>query len=253
MLACIAPRVLRRIPVSALETRRWDREWVHYLNLHGTAGYLLDHARMTPLSESMQGLSQLGDEDMLSAQLFQEMTPLQIWAPGAELVNRTVLEIGCGPGYLGKQLGYVADAYLGLDYSQLALSIARAVSPERCTYLHLSQTRDILRYRGRIDAMVGRYFFIHQNFDNALWLLQLARLLLRPGGHVHADFYQHDPGVEQGVIFPARSPLSQEHPSCGFDYTEADVRELAERSGLTIVKMQRHLAMQRLFVRYRRG
>lgn len=253
MLGLMTRRVLRKVPVSALETRRWDREWVHYLNLHGTSGYLLDHAQMQPIPDAIDRLGAMFDEQVLAAQLFREMMPLQVWAPGAELVGKNVLEIGCGPGYLGKQLGYVARHYLGLDYSQLALCVARAVSPDRCTYLHLSEASQIQRYRGRIDTMVGRFFFIHQNFDNALWVLQLAHVLLRTGGHVHADFYQRDPAVEQGIIFPARSPLSKDHPSCGFEYTEDDARELARRTGFRIVQLQPMRSMQRLFVRYEKA
>jgi SAM-dependent methyltransferase len=253
MLATLAGRVLRRMPVSALETGRWDREWVHYLNLHGTSGYLLDHAQMQPLPGALEHLAALRDDETLAARIFEPLAPLHVWAPGAALVDKNVLEIGCGPGYLGKQLGYVARSYLGLDYSQLALCVARAVSPQTCTYLHLSQHKDILRWRGRIDTMVGRFFFIHQNFDNALWLLQLAHLLLRPRGQVHADFYHADTTVEQGVVFPARSSLSPQHPSCAFDYREDDVRELARRSSLTLVKTHRDVAMQRLFARFEKA
>src|SRR5581483_3182119 len=138
------------------------------------------------------------------------------------------------------------------DYSQLALSLARLLSPPGCTYLHLSQTEEIRKQRGRFDAMVGRFFFIHQNFDNATWLLHLARLLLRPGGHVHADFYRGDPDVPQGIIFPAKSPLSSVHASCAFEYTEEDAQALAKLTGFKVVKVQRHLPMQRLFVRFER-
>jgi SAM-dependent methyltransferase len=250
MTTLSAEQFLRTIPVSAEQTRRWDREWINYFNTEVSPQvYLMDHPRMIPIQETIDGVAALSDEQMLVTQLFTNMLYLGIWVPGADLVNKSVLEIGCGQGFLGKQLAYVAHQFLGIDYSEFALSIARLVSPPNCVYLHLSQKEELLRHRDTIDTMVSRYFFIHQNFDTARWVLQLAHLLLKRGGRVHADFYQGDPQVEQGLVFPARSPLALEQPSCAFEYSRADVQALAELTGFKVVHEQRHLPMQRLFVR----
>jgi 2-polyprenyl-3-methyl-5-hydroxy-6-metoxy-1,4-benzoquinol methylase len=245
-----AEQFLRTIPVSAEQTRRWDREWINYFNTEvDPRVYLMDHPRMIPIQETIDRVGTLSDEEMLVTQLFKNMLYLSIWVPGADLVDKAVLEIGCGQGYLGKQLAYVAHHFLGIDYSEFALSIARLVSPPNCVYLHLSQADEMLRHRATIDTMVARYFFIHQNFETARWVLQLAHLLLKPGGRVHADFYQGDPQVEQGIVYPARSKLETEQPSCAYEYSQADVRELAALTGFKVVHEQRHVPMQRLFVR----
>lgn len=175
---------------------------------------------------------------------------LNIWIPGKDLADKNVLEIGCGPGFLGKQIGLIAKSYLGIDYSKLALSIAKLVSPDNCDYIHISDFQNLADRADTIDTMVGRFFFIHQNFDNAIWVLKLARLLLKPGGAIAADFYKGNPEIEQGIVFPAKSPLSSQYPSCGFEYTEAQIQELAKITELKIVNIDRHLEMQRLFVRF---
>jgi SAM-dependent methyltransferase len=252
-----ADDVFQHVPAPSLETERWDREWINYFNTEDPRAYLLDYGRMKPLAGAIGRLGVVDADSMLDTVLFEGPTgaiaPLCIWASGADLVGKSVLEIGCGPGFLGKQLGLVAERYLGIDYSLLAVSIARLVSPPRCTYLHMSAFDRIRAHAGRFDTMVGRFFFIHQNFDNAIWLLRLANLLLRAGGVVCADFYQRDPAVPQGVVLPARTPLAKEHPSCGFEYTEADVVELAARTGFQVVATKRHLPMQRLLVRFRKS
>jgi hypothetical protein len=101
-----------------------------------------------------------------------------------------------------------------------------------------------------IDTMVGRFFFIHQNFNNAMWVLKLLNLLLKQGGIVNADFYKANPKIPQGIVFPAKSPLSEKYPSCAFEYTESEVQELANNLGFKIIKTDFDQEMQRFFVRF---
>ncbi len=152
--------------------------------------------------------------------------------------------------FLGKQLGFLCQNYLGIDYSQLALSIARLVSPDNCNYIHISDTQSIMEQANTIDTMVGRFFFIHQNFNNAMWVLKLLNLLLKQGGIVNADFYKANPKIPQGIVFPAKSPLSEKYPSCAFEYTESEVQELANNLGFKIIKTDFDQEMQRFFVRF---
>jgi SAM-dependent methyltransferase len=198
----------------------------------------------------INNLESLSEQDILEARIFPDLAPLSIWVTGNDLANKSVLEIGCGPGFLGKQLGLVAKNYVGIDYSQLALSIARLVSPNNCEYIQIQDWENIISYVNSIDTMVGRFFFIHQNFENALWLFKLANILLKPGGVISADFYQSNPEIPQGIIFPAKSPLSKEYPSCGFEYSESEIQELAATTGFKIVSQHPIPSMQRLFVRF---
>jgi len=247
--------LLPLIPTSQTSTDLWDHEWIMYLDLPGCdiRGYLRHHTKLTPIKGAAERTAKLTASQMLDHKLFSDMVTLCIWANGSDLVGKSVVEIGCGPGYLGKQLGFVAKEYVGMDHSKLAVSIARLVSRDNCRYMHLSETDKILGCRERFDTMVGRFFFIHQNFDNALHLMRLAHLILKPTGVVCADFYRGNPAVEQGVVYPAKSPLHPETPSCGFQYSDDDIKELADRTGFKIGPTERHLDMQRQFVRFEKA
>jgi len=241
---------LDSIPASSEDTERWDREWITYFNTEDPRNFLVDYQRLTKNQQTIDNFNKLSEEEVLDICVCQDLPPLRIWIPGSDLVNKRVLEIGCGPGFLGKQMGFVAKNYLGIDYSKLAISIARLVSPSNCNYLHISDRKGIVNYANSMDTMVGRFFFIHQNFTNSAWVLKLAHLLLKPGGVVSADFYQANPDIEQGVVFPAKHALSQQYPSCAFEYSESEVQELATQCGFKIANIHRHLEMQRMFVRF---
>ncbi|KUL94061.1 hypothetical protein DK26_20330 [Bosea sp. WAO] len=231
------------------QSERWDREWMHYFATEARSTYLVPHWKMRQTSD-LRGLSA---PEIFDAVAFEENgspngVPLRIWAAGDDLVGRSVLEIGCGCGWLGKRIGMMGGDYLGLDYSELALAIARGVSPASCSYAQIEDEEAIAAYSGSRDVMVGREFFIHQNFENATWVLQMGTRLLRPGGLISADFYRGDPAVEQGVIHPAKSPLDPVHASCAFEFSDDEVEELAQIVGLRVVSSDRHLAHQRQFV-----
>ena len=274
MPAAQLDQVLQSLPISVADTSRWDREWLTYLNLPwaDVRGYLRPYDTLAMRPGVLPEMNGLSADAMPDYQLFDGMTPLEIWAPGVDIVGKTVLEFGCGPGHLGKQLGCVAKDYIGFDHSEFALSIARLVSGPNCHYIHVSELPQshrggyklvptangairlsdgagVLRFRGRVDTMIARHFFIHQNFESARWVLTSAHMMLRPGGAVYADFYRANPATEQGVVFPAKSPLSKDFPSCAFEYTDADIAELAEETGLRVTVATTHLPMQRRFVR----
>ena len=251
MTAASVEQFLQTLPLSAADTARWDSEWLAYLNQPWVdiRRYLRPHTALKPKPGALEQIKSLPAAAVLDHDPFEDMYPLWTWAPGADLVGKTVLEVGCGPGYLGKMLGFIAGQYIGVDHSQFALALARLVSGPNCHYCHVSDAAAIARFRGKVDTMVGRFFFIHQNFDTAAWVLRLAHHLLKPTGVVHADFYRADPAVEQGIIFPAKSPLSPEHPSCGFEYTDADIAELAAATGFRVTDRTTHLGMQRRFTR----
>ena len=241
------------IPASSSETKRWDREWIEYFNTEDPKPFLADHRRLEINRKTVKELPTMLDKETIQTSIFNGLPALAIWCNGSDLVGKKVLEIGCGPGFLGKQLGLVCESYLGIDYSQLALSIARLVSSENCNYVHISDTQSILEHANSMDTMLGRFFFIHQNFDNAAWVLGLANILLKSGGIVNADFYQANPHIPQGVVFPSKKPLSSQYPSCAFEYTESEVQELADQTGFKIIATYLDQKMQRLFVRFEKS
>lgn len=237
------------IPTSPEQTRRWDREWLNYFCTEDPKQHMLVHDKFgqpAPLAgKPASAVHQL--------KLFPELCPLALWVPGDLLHNsRSVLEIGCGCGFFGKQMGKIGKRYLGLDHSEFALSIARLVSPPECRYAHLSDQEAIASAAGTMDLMVGRYFFIHQNYASAHWVLRLASILLREGGTVVADFWLSNPAIPHGIVHPADRDLDSQYPSCAFAFTLAQIDRLAGETGFSVENVTEQLPLQRRFVQLRR-
>jgi hypothetical protein len=158
------------------------------------------------------------------------------------------MELGCGCGDLGKQLGRCVRSYLGVDYSTLALKIARLVSPPNCQYHHVSDLTRLAAHHGSIDTVVGRYFWIHQNLQLARENLCYLDPFLRPGSRVYADFFWPDPSVEQFVVLSPHDSLSQTYPSAMFKYEQDDVQALVAGSRFRIINEVMSRSMQRRYV-----
>lgn len=236
-------------PVDPAIVDKWDREWMTYLSTEAKWPHLLQSSRLKVIND----VSQLDRREMFYAVLTQQLdgpmnVALRIWAKGSEVVGKRVAEIGCGAGFLGKQLGLIVDRYLGIDVSQLSLAIARGNSGPACTYLHLGDEEFIRAEFGSYDTVVGREFFIHQNFANAIWVLNLGKALLKPGGVICADFYLPNRGIPQGILHPAKSELDPSYASCAFIFDDKDIEELASLTGHAVVSIQDDLAEQRKFV-----
>jgi SAM-dependent methyltransferase len=237
------------IPTSAAETRRWDHEWLHYFCTEDPKQHLLTHDKLG----SPAALAGKPAAEVYETKLFADLRPLSVWVPGNLLhESRNVLEIGCGCGFFGKQMGRIGKRYLGLDYSQFALSVARLTSPPECSYAHLSDAETIASMAGAMDLMVGRYFFIHQNFTTGRWVLRLASILLRTGGLVAADFWLSNPAIAHGIVHAADHGLDPLYPSCAFTFTVDEIHRLAGETGFSVEKVEDQPALQRRFVQLRR-
>lgn len=238
------------IPTNAEQTRRWDREWLHYFCTEDPKQHMLTHDKLGPPT-SLAGKSA---SEVHQTRLFAELCPLAVWVPGDLLhSSRSVLEIGCGCGFFGKQMGKIGKRYLGLDQSQFALSIARLTSPSECSYAHLSDSEAIGSWAGSMDLMVGRFFFIHQNYASDLWVLRLASILLRKGGVVVADFWLSNPAIEHGIVHPANHDLDPLYPSCAFAFTVEQIHRLANETGFSVEDIADQPSLQRRFVQLRRN
>ena len=222
-------------------TQRWDKEWIGYWSRHESYAfkYFLDLSSKTPQDFHFprEGMSRMSAEELYNFKPFKYY-PLAIWVEGALVPDSTIVELGCGPGQLGKVIAHFCNQYIGIDYSKLALYVAKLVSPSQCRYLHLSQYDEIEALGSSVDICVGRFFFGHQNLRNSLWILTLFNYLLRPGGIVSADFYASSPTKKKPmVVLSPEDELSPEYPSAVVEYTEDHIRDLAARCGFTIDKM----------------
>lgn len=231
---------------------RWDNEWLMYLSTESMYQHLVRFDELE-VETSLAGLDPrtVFNTVFTHSAKYTYRSLLAIWCPGDELIGKRVVEIGCGCGYLGKQLGLVAERYLGLDYSELALAIARGASPENCVYAMPSDRARLEPLAGQYDTLVGREFFIHQNLEQARIVLRTGRHLLKSGGLICADFYHTNPDIEQGVVHPADSPLDPTYASAGYHYEPADTELLAQEFGLEIESQEVDPDRQRLFTIFR--
>ena len=237
-----------QIPTSSSLTTKWDQEWLNYFLTEDPRPFFFGHRVLKPSSDMHHLMPiELYHASLFEVEGFGALPPLCIWASGDALVAKHILELGCGPGLLGKQLGQIAASYLGIDYSRFALQIARLTSPDNCTYLHLSELDVMMRHAGTVDTMVGRFFFIHQNYQNLLWILQLAAMLLKPDGRICADFYLANPEMPQGIVYPAHAELDARFPSCAFTYTIPELEQAAAERGFAVESIMDQIDLQRRF------
>lgn len=229
---------------------RWDREWILYLTTENMYTHL---ARSTDLSivdtPSGKTPSEMFNLRLASNHQLGFDVPLRIWCPGDAIVGSNVLEMGSGCGIVPKQIAPFCNRYLGLDYSTLALTIARATTPEHCLFHHACDWNALAAEAGRYDVMIAREFFIHQNAEGARSILRLARYLLKPNGVIYADFF-HRTG-KAGIVYNANDCVDTGNASAGFHFTGNDVGALAQECGFEIESQQVEESEQRRFVALR--
>jgi SAM-dependent methyltransferase len=238
----VARAVKPDAPVEARKsTERWNKEWLVYL------GREFD-VQLAPHTDYV-GVPPLPDDAVATTELeLRRGEPLDIYAERAWIEGKRVLEVGCGCGYLGKQIGRYVDSYLGVDYSTLALKIARLVSPPNCRYVHIFDRPALEPFFGTIDTAIGRHFWIHQNMDNARDLVRFMEPLLKSGGRIVADFYWPNAEIPQSLVLTPYDALSSEYPSAAFAYAEKDVDAVIAGSKLKILRAHVHPKLQRRFV-----
>ncbi|WP_407910299.1 class I SAM-dependent methyltransferase [Lysobacter claricitrinus] len=236
-----AHRVSSLFQCSQQDVERWNDEWLSYLSREW-------QLQLTPYTELRDHPPLPADPlDLISLSL-EPGWNLALYCDADALQGRHVMELGCGCGNLGKQLGRYVASYLGVDFSTMALQVARLVSPSNCTYVHVGDHRSLESHVGTVDTVVGRYFWIHQNFELGRQNLTFLERFLRPGGRLYADFFWPDPEAEHYVVLSPTDSLSKTFPSAMFRYTLDDVRELIEGSRFRIVRQAECRTMERRYV-----
>lgn len=220
---------------------RWNHEWLRYLEREWPVQLTphTAHPERPPLPEDPRALIDLS---------IGTAPPLSLYCDREAIEGRRLLEVGCGCGNLGKLISRYAESYLGVDYSTLALAIARLVSPSNATYVFAGDHAALRERFGTIDTAVGRFFWIHQNLELGRRVLELIEVLLAPGGRIYADFFWPDPDRPQNKVFTPRDPLSALYPSATFAYARADVEALIAGRPFEVVREELHVPMQRRYV-----
>ena len=209
-------QLLPRLPYDRKDASQWDKLWVYYLRVEGNV-QLAELPQNYRLPESRESMLQ---------ELF-------IHCDAHDIQGKQVLELGSGLGWLAKRLALFCS-YIGIDWSSLAVRIARLHVPE-ARFLHVSQVWKLWAPQHKVDTIVGRNFFIHQDFDSSVKLLTFSRRVLHPGGRIFADFYWTDSSSEN-IVYRARSPRDTANPSSGYSYDAEDIRAVAQLARLKVAE-----------------
>lgn len=107
-----------------------------------------------------------------------------------------VLDIGCGPGNVGKQLCALKRLEItGIDLSSEMLKMARANVPDGIFYLQ--DSRKAKFSPGKFDAVVLSFSIVHLDDDEMNELLVNAATWLRSSGYLYISFMEGKlPGLE---------------------------------------------------------
>lgn len=107
-----------------------------------------------------------------------------------------LLDIGCGPGQVGKMLGENKRIELtGIDLSEKMLEVAREQVPQGKFYL--ADSRKVTFPAAVFDAVVLSFSLVHLSDEEARLVLTRAVTWLKPGGYLYVSFMEgKQPGFE---------------------------------------------------------
>ncbi len=99
------------VPFDRAMMERWDREWLVYLGTESMYPHLVRWDQLDVVAD-LAGVdaASIYSTVFTRSDLYEHDASLAIWCKGDELIGKRVVEIGCGCGFLGKQLGLVADS-----------------------------------------------------------------------------------------------------------------------------------------------
>lgn len=135
-----------------------------------------------------------------------------------------VLDIGCGPGNVAKQLCALKKlAITGIDLSSEMLKIAKANVPDGI--FHLQDSRKASFPLGYFDAVVLSFSIVHLDDDEANAILINALKWLQSGGYLYLSFMEgKQPGFETTSF--STQPLYFNY------YQETEIKELLKENGM---------------------
>ncbi|WP_165191001.1 class I SAM-dependent methyltransferase [Caulobacter soli] len=215
----------------------WDRTWGEALATS------IDDA-LIPAVEwrrtEARGLSKVSAEQMTSVTLAKHgpsgrASPCGLFIPGSAIAGRRVVELGCGYGWLGRQLTPWTSRYLGIDASRLVLAVAKSTQRRGMRYGHISDEVVFRDLRGTFDTLVTHNTLFHLNRSHLTGALIRMRTLLRPGALATGEFCTIRPGSVAGVIYPSERKLDLKVPSCGYYFDQASFAAAVGAAGFDVL------------------
>ncbi|WP_245824048.1 class I SAM-dependent methyltransferase [Sporomusa malonica] len=143
----------------------------------------------------------------------------------------SILDIGCGPGNIAKQLCEVKDLEItGIDLSAEMLELAKRNVPQGIFYLQDSRKANFPPES--FDAVMLSFSIVHLEDEEAKSVLQNAVKWVRSGGYVYLSFMEGKPPGFETTSF-SEQPLY-------FNYfQEVEIRELLGLQGMECIRSVR--------------
>lgn len=162
------------------------------------------HVRSAPEGESIEGVRR---NELITGLAFlgrRRQVYRRLVALSGARAGDTVLDIGCGGGYLTRMLAdcVCSDGHIsGIDPFQNAIAYARKRAPKNASF-HVGAAQHLDATDGSLDVVVSTLAFHHINQVDRPAVLEEMWRVLRPGGRLLlADFR---PSRAHPVIHPAR-------------------------------------------------
>lgn len=143
----------------------------------------------------------------------------------------TILDIGCGPGNVAKQLGELKELTItGIDLSAEMLKLAKKNVPQGTFHLQDSRTADFPPES--FDSIILSFSIVHLENEEAKALMAHAAKWVRRGGYVYLSFMEgNQPGFETTSF--SSQPLY-------FNYfQESEIKEILKQFGLECIRSVR--------------
>jgi SAM-dependent methyltransferase len=120
-------------------------------------------------------------------------------------VGATAVEIGCGPGQVGRYLSERGMDVTGVDLSPAMIEVARRLNPRM--RFEVADMRSLGMEDGAVDAIVAFYSLIHIPLDEVPGVLEEFRRVLRPSGRLLLAVHGGSGTVTSSVFLGHRVPF----------------------------------------------
>jgi SAM-dependent methyltransferase len=224
------PRILDRAPAKT--KRKWALRILSLSPHYFFDGDNPKYAKM-PYSEYLEEAFEVNARSRVP--LFEQMLQTEVGR------GDTVLDYGCGPGFLAKVVAPHVKTLYAVDISAGAIACAKILNSE--PNLNYLETKGLAAIAdGSIDLVYSFAVFQHLTDETADLVLENCREKLRPGGrlviHIQLLNDKWSSETEWRAETSTYGKVKMRYGLHCFGRTETQIRQLFETRDLTIDKVQ---------------
>ncbi|MFN0189224.1 MAG: class I SAM-dependent DNA methyltransferase [Bacteroidia bacterium] len=149
---------------------------------------------MNPHQETLNTwnkVAQLYQEKFMDLEMYNESYVL--FCAAIEKSKASVLEIGCGPGNISKQLLTLRNDFsmYGIDFSESMIMLAQKNNPT--AQFEVMDARDILKLNKSFDGIIAGFCLPYLSSEESIQFIIDASALLNNNGILYISFVEGDP------------------------------------------------------------